>query len=508
MAITIALKPQQLQPTYNPIIVVATSSNQNNDGFLMIGDLWVNGVNVTRMRVSPDPSGYCLFDIHKHIENRTGFDFDPNNRGVTPATYSQATYSVRLGEEWRPTWNFVDNIFLTGGYVGFIGAAGDNPQPQFSSSNSIVVNQTQPFTFSQYNGATTITQIIASSSVPGYPGNRWIIKIPKPYLGSTPPNGGTINLLGFNTFVNSNIANVGETSSVANQKWVFNGVQSFLEDISWNSLAYTAGATTSAGTASWLTNAPDGWTVGTASNLWLHAYSKNYGDIKRVYIKTDQGIFYYVNNFLNPLYTNKEPIIQAAVGPNQLSQSTPALNILSGALPAFASTTKEYEVWCEDGAGACSIKPILFKIKDYCSRYEKIQLLFVDKFGSIISFIFNMVNRETRSINRVSYSQHYGQYAPSSQSWQYNTWDRGKKTLDNQITQTWTINSDWVNEVDSEFLMTLFESPEVWWLKDDGTTVAINLTVQSIERKQTINDLVINYQLTFELSQKNNAQKG
>jgi len=507
MAITIGLQPQLLEPTYNPIIVVATSSNQNLDGFLMVGDLFVNGVNVTRLRVAADPSGYFLFDLHKHIENRTGYDFHPLLPEVNPATYSQATYSLRLGEEWRPSWSFVDNIFLPGGFVGFIGAAGDNPQPQFSSGATIVVNQIAPFTFSQYNGATTITTIIASSSVPGYPGNRWIIQIPKGYLGSTPANGGTISLAGYQTFVNVNVANIGETSSLSGQKWAMNGVRTFLEDISWDFQQYRAG-TYSGGTASWLTNVPENYGLGTASRMWLHAFATGTNDIKRVYIQSDQGIFYYTNTFASPTYYNKQPLIQAAVGPNQLLTYTSGLTVVSGALPVIASTTKSYKVWCQNASGVITIQPKTFSIKPLCSRYEKIQLLFVDKLGSIIPFIFNMVNRETRNINRTAYAQHYGQYAPSSQSWQYNTWDRGKKTLDTQITQNWTINSDWVSQSESDFLMTLFESPDVWWLQPDGTALAISITSQSVERKQTINDLVINYVLTFELSQKNNSQKG
>ena len=132
----------------------------------------------------------------------------------------------------------------------------------------------------------------------------------------------------------------------------------------------------------------------------------------------------------------------------------------------------------------------------------------MDKKGSFVPFTFNKVNRHNKNYNRVDYQQHYGKYAPASNNWGYNTYDRGRKSIDNQITEVYTVISDWVNQSTSNYLMELMESPEVYWVKEDGVTVAINITSNATERKQTINDQVINYTLTFELSNKNMVQRG
>ena len=68
--------------------------------------------------------------------------------------------------------------------------------------------------------------------------------------------------------------------------------------------------------------------------------------------------------------------------------------------------------------------------------------------------------------------------------------------------------SDWVNQSTSDYLMELFESPEVYWIKEDGTTIAIDITNTTVERKQVINDQVINYTLEFVVAQKDMKQKG
>jgi hypothetical protein len=132
----------------------------------------------------------------------------------------------------------------------------------------------------------------------------------------------------------------------------------------------------------------------------------------------------------------------------------------------------------------------------------------MDKKGSFIPFVFDRVNKENRNISRTNYQQKYGSYAPATQNWGYNSYDRGKKSLDTVVTESYTVNSNWVDQTTSNFLMELYESPQVYWINEDGLTQAINITSTTTERKQTINDQIINYTLTFQLSNKNQSQRG
>lgn len=501
MSITINLQPQKLEPTYNPIIIVATSSQQSQDGFLMIGDIYVNGTSVTRMKVQTNPDGFCLFDVHKHIENRISFDFNPNSFGWAPATQSQATYSVHLGEEWRPSWPFVDNFFLSGSVLGFIGTQSNEPIG-FTAGDTIFIQQNTPFTFSQYNGQATIVQIIATSSpAPGYTGNHWIIETDKTYLGSTPQQGGTISLFGFGTYVDTDVQIIG---TAGNPKWAFNGVRSFLEDIEWDASVYTIGGSTH----SFLTNVPQNWQVGKDSRMWLAVFQEN-SLMDRLVIETGGFTYSLINTFTNPQLANKQPMLHVGCGPYQLLNFTSSITPAAGSsFPVLNANTKEYTVYCGDSSLNPLTEPITFKIGDYCSRYQKIQMVFLDKLGSFIPFTFNFASREQKTISKTNYQQVYGQYAPSSQNWTYNTWDRGTKSLDTIVVEQWTVTSDWVNQSTSDFLMTLMESPEVYWINEAGTTIAVNLNVVGTERKQTINDQIINYTITFVVANKNNKQRG
>jgi hypothetical protein len=500
--ITLALQPQELEPTYNPIIIVATSSKQDEKNYLMIGDLTVRGVTVSRLRVQENPDGVFLFDLHKHIEREISGDFNPVSTGWSPATQSAATYSLSLGDQWRPEWTFEDNFFLPGAKLGFIGTQSEPPDG-FATGSQIIVTQTAPFTFSQYNGLATIVAIIATQSpIPGYTGSHWIIETNKTFLGSTPKNGGVITLAGFQTAIDTGVI------STTNSLWAFNGVRTFLEDISWNYLDYRAGSTTSAGTASFLTDAPESWTVPNDGRMWLLTFNPNSTEYSAsLEVITNRGHFRLANTFISPSPTNNQPHLNVGCGPWHLGQ-TSSFTIVTGSFPIFDSTTTEYRVFVRGQSGATIIKPKTFKIDRKCAPYEKVQLVFLDALGSYIPYGFKMKKRENLQMSRQSWGQHYGRYPKSSNYWQYNSFDRGKTTLDTVVTEIWQLTTDWLSNTDSEFMVKLLQSPDVYYIDEVGTTLAVNITNTEVERKKTLNDQIINYTITVELSQKNSSQRG
>lgn len=497
MSITIKTQPPQLTPVYNPMIIAATSSRQSEEAFSFVADIKARGVSVTKMKVPVNPQGYGVFDIQRHIENSISYDFNPNQNYFSIATQSMATYSVALSEEFRYYFNFFDNTFLPAGRVGFIGFAGGE-QPPFDVGNSIVIEQTLASpTNPSYNGLTTIIGITYSNA---YTVDfRWIIETSKAYDLPSPPEGGKISLANFQ------LTTIATTASIVEQD-AFNGVLSFLHEQTWDYTDYNATSVSPYG--KFLTNAPDGFELDINDRMWLNLYQRTNSSTNGAFIETNNGVYRITNSFNSPATIDQQRLLRVAVGPYQLTNATASLTVISGTLPVITSSTKEFSVYTKNSAGFQTIATKTFKVKDKCSKYEKIQLVFLDKLGSFIPFTFELVNKHNLSITRAEYQQHYGQYAPASQDWRYNTWDRGKKSLDTQVVESYTINSNWVNQDTSNYLMELFTSPEVYWIKEDGTTIAISITSNQTERKQTINDQTINYQLTFEVSNKNNQQRG
>jgi hypothetical protein len=473
MAITIKKQPQELTPVYNPMIIALESTNDSEESFQFLADIFVRGDLVTTMKIPVNPEGFGVFDIQRHVENEITFDFDPTNTGFTRAIGSGATYSLSIQEEWRFIFEFIDNTFVTGDFVGFLSEPGAD-KPLFNVGDEVNIKQNVGATFPEYDGLATITGITQS-------GTNWVVETNIPRLGSTPENPGEMSLSGFR------LTKSPTPPIIISKKDAFNGVLDFYNEILWDDSEYVAGLTESR----FLTNVPDVWEVLETDFMWLNVYQRNVA-IDKIVFENDAGDTIQISNSFNTPIVDINRFLQIAVGPAQI-------------LPQLG-TSSFYKFYLEaaDGSRITEIKTI--KIKKECSKFEKIPLIFLDKLGSFIPYTFTMLNRETKRIERTNYQQSYGRYAPAEQDWTYRSFDRGKKSLDTVVTEQFTINSNWVDNKTSEFLMTLFESPEVYWIRD-GVAFAINLTVSTVEKKKTINDGVINYTLTFELSNKNGSQR-
>jgi len=453
MAITIRTQPQLLTTVYNPMIIAATSSNQSEESFSFVADIRARGVVVTRMKVPVNPQGFGVFDIQRHIENSISYDFSPTVNYFSVATQSMATYSVSFSEEFRYFFNFFDNTFVAGGKVAFVGFLG-GAQPLFSVGNSIVVDQTAANpTNPQYDGLAIITGITQSNILGD--GLRWSISTNKDFGASSPAEGGKISLANFQLTTVSVTASIPESDA-------FNGVLSFLDEQTWNYTNYMATSVSPLG--KFLTNVPDGYELDINDRMWLNLYQRTNNSANFLHIETNNGTYRVTNTFNSPATVDQQRLLSVGVGPYQLTTATSSLTVLTGTLPVITASTKEIKIYTKNSGGAQTIATKTFKVKNKCSKYEKIQLVFLDKLGSFIQFTFELVNKHNFAITRADYQQHYGQYAPASNNWKYNNWDRGKKSLDTQVVESYTINSNCVNQSTSDYLMELFTSQEVYWI--------------------------------------------
>lgn len=463
-------------PVYNPILIVATSSFQTLLNYQLVSSVYCRGQLLTKIKTPVNPDGYLVVDIHKHLQNKVEYHFTPNSTGFQIATQSMATYSVDFSHEFRHEWGFYDNAYSPIGgtaYTGFV----SQQTPYFSVGDQVYIAQTAGYTYPSYNGVHGILSITQS-------GLTWSIVTDALWEGSSPVNGGTM------TYADWRLTTVSSTYSTG-KKFTFNGVQDFVPFISWD---YTDWDANPDPVGKFFTNAPSGYALDIDSHMFLNCYGNVNNDLRTVYIRSNLGT-YSMNNPFTTISADQRRFISINLSPQYMA-SQGWIN----------STTKTVDIWMENITDQ-TIATQSFAITNNCSRYSKMELLFMDKMGSFLPYTFDKVNRQTKRINRSDYQQFYGTYAPSSNGFVYNTWDRGKKSLDIVVVDEYTLNSDWVDQKTSDYLMELFTSPEVYLIDEDGLILAINLTVANIERKQIINEQLINYTLTFELSNKNMTQK-
>ena len=130
----------------------------------------------------------------------------------------------------------------------------------------------------------------------------------------------------------------------------------------------------------------------------------------------------------------------------------------------------------------------------------------MNQFGVWDYYTFNMKSSKAISTKGSTYQQLEGTW--NSSGYKINGYKGGKKSFRVNATEKITMNTDFVNESESEWFEELINSPEVYILKDwntwDADTVSLNnyvtpvrLTTSSYTRKTRANDKLMQY--TFEV---------
>ena len=156
MAITILLEPQEFQPVYNEVITVLSSTNSGQPNFQYVIDVNVDGVKTSRTKVTPNPDGYGVVDLHKHLEPFVNSDIDYSETDtfqLLPNSFIK--YDIDLLEEYR--------VELSYSSVGSDGSG--NARYTFPTDHYLQVGDVISITnstVSAYNGIQTVTNVINS----------------------------------------------------------------------------------------------------------------------------------------------------------------------------------------------------------------------------------------------------------------------------------------------------------------------------------------------------------
>ena len=296
-------------------------------------------------------------------------------------------------------------------------------------------------------------------------------------------------------------------------KYVFNGVLPWLDVPNWDYSDYVPG---NGGEELLLTTLSNNSIVKIDDRIrfnWIHNTAV---DTEYVIVISNRGVFYIENDFVINNEDNK--LLSVGVGPWDLLNTTSSVTVLpSGGffpgLPIFDEDTNAYTVQLGselDGGGisTATSEAYIFTIDRTCSKFENYKIMYLDRLGSWLTVNFDLASTKKTKVKKTDYRKNYGGYNPTTNSWGYNSYDRGKSRLDTTITDSYSITTNWVSEEIGQQVIDLMESPEVYHLKEDGTLLAINITTSSLEQKQKVNDKLFNYKLGFEYSFSNTVQRG
>lgn len=486
---TILLQPQLYQPAYNQTILVLDSDNKSESGFNWIVDITIEDVDSSRQVLSANPDGFGVFDLHKHLEPFVDSQVTDQPTAIfTQSEQSFTKYNVNISEEFVFVWDFFDNfssqvVFGGGNFVGFTGLTNNF----FEIGDSVFIAQDAGFTHSEYDGTHTVVSA----------GTTYIV-INNIFEGSTPAEGGEIQLASFST---TTIPQTGATA-VMPDKYVINTSLQWLDVPSWDYTDYIL----TASTGQFLTTLPSSYEVDLSDRISLKILNEVTDEVKYLYVTSDNGVFQFENAFATTANDTKQ--LSVKIAPWDIINTTDTPVVISGSLPVIDSSTTQYTVQTFDSTSAVTSEIKTFELIDNCGKYEVFKFIFLDRLGSFITVTFNKASRVTTNVARSEYKKNVGSYDPITNTYGYNSFDRGSKQIDSTITERTVINSDWVDESVGSLIGQLIESPEQFLLTEEGQMLPIIITTSTYESKKRVNDTIFNYTIEFKKSFNNVVQRG
>jgi len=424
MSQTTIASPQTFTPAYNPIKFIINSTNKNNTGFKYIFDVYEAGTlnKIAQYKVLPTyGDGYGEIDLSKLLQSQVSWDLNTLSTSWYNAPNSRYLYDLSVGEEQLAEYSWtssitdnggnarinVTNTFVAGDQVVIEQADGGVANPQLEGLHTVLSATGSNFTVNV--AFTTITDITINGTA-RYADNRKLI---------------TLDVSEYKGYV------------------VFNGAFRWLD---W-SVYDVADYTLSLADSEWLTNQPQQFSCTLGQDLYLNLRS-NQGHDRIVFVNSNGDSFYKA-------ITNTDEISQIPVGPNNFG-------ILIGAGDLITNTVEWYEVYYRTALGIESLK---YRINlDRRTTISEYHMLFLDRLGSYSSFAFQLKSYERGEVTREIFNRDVAGYiqALSSPQWNYKTEDMGFMQSNINVTKSFDLNTNWMEESAGQYFEELLTSPQTF----------------------------------------------
>lgn len=252
-----------------------------------------------------------------------------------------------------------------------------------------------------------------------------------------------------------------------------------------------------------LTTAPDNLKLYTGTNAWVYMITSgtNVVDFIKIQTYNSAGVSQQTVHIDNPFTIISNPqdrFLRTPIGPNNLNLIA-ASQISNGGQPIITAAVSYYVVsgWFDDGfTQGQSIDSRTYYINSDCTNHDTYTFHFLNDIGGYDSFTTIRRSDHDTKAERKSFKRIKGSIT-STTAWDYLNSDRGKINYSTKITDTITVNSDWITEDEAEWLEQLLYSPDV--LLDDSTEhfIAVNIDKDSYRREKQINSDLIQVSFAF-----------
>ena len=253
------------------------------------------------------------------------------------------------------------------------------------------------------------------------------------------------------------------TGSTTNVVTTFNGVQQFEDGLLWDGTPYflTSGRT-------FLTNSPrtlyreDDEYVTLCGMAGLYNGTQANANNARMY-----ATVYNAAGSLIHTYTSSFTINYTGTDKQMIFGGINLNTIVSG----YTSTWNKVIITI--GSGGNYENMTIFNKGCPWDKYNPVDVIFLNRLGGWDTFRFYGQKNETLKIDRDTYKRAYGTW--SSETYSYNTYERGTSNIKTDLILEGTVESDFINRDTVNWLGELLTSSQIFLIKD-GVLKPINIT--------------------------------
>lgn len=252
-------------------------------------------------------------------------------------------------------------------------------------------------------------------------------------------------------------------------------------------------------TLSYLNGVFNGY-ISDVNEVWYKVYYKN-GDIGLYYFEVPDG---YLHTPTISVIENVDKMYRhIPVGVKNIQQMV-LLDYYDSDEPitldfSFEKLVKYYEVWTADDSSQRTSDIFRFDINTDNTKYERIQLAFLNRWGNYSYITLIGKNEETTKVNRSSYLRN-PVYLINNKLVE----DKSKGGLTTYSVDTETeylFSSGYLDQSTYDYCDELFTSPAIFWLKD-GVPIPLVITDTTWVNRKKLNDKEIQFNIKVKLSNK------
>lgn len=252
-------------------------------------------------------------------------------------------------------------------------------------------------------------------------------------------------------------------------------------------------------TKKFLTNMPDNHKVSLNSHGWLYFIESNPLAIISVITFDSSGAT--INAFKIDASTTSADIQFTPSSPASLN-NIDNTNILLGAQPIITSDVAYYEIYAGDPNEVSETRT--FVLEESC-KYNTNTLIFQNNLGAFDSFTFYLGDMSMTDIERKDMKVNVDTVVGNDIVYSMN--EREKVTYYTKKSETIKLMSDWISEAESNWLLELMSSPEIYLQEGNELTAVAKIKATNYTKKKEVRDKLFKIDVELELGYDDYRQR-